>query len=241
MFFFKNRKKYNFIVTEKLTGKYKIQIDNNPKFPGTLRYYELLDNAWAARFNEADAALSVAALYFSGIVNNRFYKDADKLLEIIFDNIDEELENLKFSENAFNSCTELINKAAIKLFIENIDPDREISVKPRCIKNRPSLTLFKSEDMINYTEDKSMHFYSRYLTYKQSAYEEYEFIAAYHTTPTDQEFSHKQLAAVSFSYKFNAENIIPNKTSHVCFTPGSQHSSFVTHTFPDGSKITYAD
>lgn len=238
MFFFKSRKKYNSIVTEKITQKYKIQIDNNPKFPGVLRYYELLDNAWAARFNEADAALSVAALYFSGIVKHKFYEDADKLIEIIFDNIDEEFKNLKFSEHGFNSCTELINNAAIKLFTENIDPNKEISVKPRCINNNPNLSLFNSEDIVNYTEDKSMYFYSRYLKYKESTHDNYEFVAAYHTIPTNQKFNHKELAAFSFSYKFNAENIIPNSTSHICFT---SKRSAVTHTFSDGSKITYAD
>lgn len=78
---FRNRKKYNGSIDAKLTGEYKIVTDGdrNSKFPGVIKYLEMIDQAWNAKFTEEEAAMFIATLYYSGLKQNGHHEDAHQL------------------------------------------------------------------------------------------------------------------------------------------------------------------
>lgn len=76
---FRNRKKFNGNVDHLLTSAYKIVTRDNPRFPGVLAYLEMLDQAWNAKFTDEEAAMFVATLYYSGLIQNGFYDEAQPL------------------------------------------------------------------------------------------------------------------------------------------------------------------
>lgn len=79
MFFFKSRKKYNGVVDELLSTNYQIPTRDNPKFPGILAYLKLIDKAWESRFTEQEAAMFIAALYYSGLKREGHHSEARSL------------------------------------------------------------------------------------------------------------------------------------------------------------------
>lgn len=83
MFFFKNRQKYNGKVDGIITEGYRIATRDNDKFPGLTKYLELLDACWAERYTEQEAAMFVAALYYSGLMANGYLKEASALMKNI--------------------------------------------------------------------------------------------------------------------------------------------------------------
>lgn len=67
---FKSRKTYNGTVDAKLHNEYQIKTRENALFPGTLAYLRLLDDAWARRMNEDEAAMFVACCYYTGLIKH---------------------------------------------------------------------------------------------------------------------------------------------------------------------------
>lgn len=76
---FGGRKKYNGAVDIKLNNEYQIATRDNPSFPGTLAYLELIDNAWAAKMSEDEGALYIATLYYCGILKHGLHAEASAL------------------------------------------------------------------------------------------------------------------------------------------------------------------
>ncbi|MFZ1642560.1 MAG: hypothetical protein WAV07_14245 [Candidatus Contendobacter sp.] len=79
MFGFKNRKQYNGTVDTKLNDDYGIATRDNPKFPGVLAYLKMIDEAWAAKFTEEEAAMFIATLYYSGLKREGYHAEARAL------------------------------------------------------------------------------------------------------------------------------------------------------------------
>ncbi|MCQ4314410.1 hypothetical protein NAV33_21335 [Pseudomonas stutzeri] len=79
---FQNRKKYNGQVDLKLNNEYQIitRRSENPLFPGSLAFLELIDQAWNGQMNEDEAAMFIAVLYFSGLCKNGHRAEASLLL-----------------------------------------------------------------------------------------------------------------------------------------------------------------
>jgi len=76
---FKNMAKYNGNVNLKLNNEYQISTEDNPRFPGVLVYLQLIDNAWAARMSEDEAAMYIATLYFCGLAKAGYEDEAVEL------------------------------------------------------------------------------------------------------------------------------------------------------------------
>lgn len=85
MFGFGGRRKFNGTVDTKLNNEYQIDTNNlkNPKFPGSLRYLEMIDLAWSQKLSADEAALYIAVLYFSGILRKGHVAEANALRERI--------------------------------------------------------------------------------------------------------------------------------------------------------------
>ena len=83
MFGFRNRKKYNGSVDEKLNSIYKIATRDNPKFPGLIKYLGMIDEAWNAKFTEEEACMFIATLYYSGLKREGHEEDARALAKKI--------------------------------------------------------------------------------------------------------------------------------------------------------------
>lgn len=79
MFGFGNRKRYNGAVDVKLNNEYRIPTRDNPSFPGTLAYLELIDNAWNAKMSEDEGSLYIATLYYCGILKLGQHVEASAL------------------------------------------------------------------------------------------------------------------------------------------------------------------
>jgi hypothetical protein len=75
----RKRKLYNGAVDTKLNNEYQIATRNNPKFPGSLYYLQLIDNAWGASMSEDEAALYIATLYYEGIAKQGHLTEAGAL------------------------------------------------------------------------------------------------------------------------------------------------------------------
>lgn len=83
MFGFRNRKKYNGSVDEKLTNSYLIATRDNQKFPGVLRYLGMIDEAWNAKFTEEEAAMFIATLYYAGLKREGHHAEAKELVKTL--------------------------------------------------------------------------------------------------------------------------------------------------------------
>ena len=79
MFGFRNRKKYNGSVDIKLNNEYQIPTSDNPGFPGTLAYLELIDKAWDGKMSEDEGALYIATLYYCGLRKHGLHSEASAL------------------------------------------------------------------------------------------------------------------------------------------------------------------
>jgi hypothetical protein len=75
----RKRKLYNGAVDTKLNNEYQIATRDNSKFPGSLYYLQLIDNAWGANMSEDEAALYIATLYYDGIVKQGHLTEASAL------------------------------------------------------------------------------------------------------------------------------------------------------------------
>lgn len=85
MFGFGARKRYNAKVDTILTNDFQIVTDNsaNPRFPGILKYLELIDDIYYAKESAELAASSLATQYYVGLIKNGSdsdRKDAEALL-----------------------------------------------------------------------------------------------------------------------------------------------------------------
>jgi len=81
MFGFRNRKKYNETVDVKLNNEYQIRTQDNPKFPGILKYLELIDVSWNNNASEDECAMQIATMYLCGLFRNQYWDDARPLAE----------------------------------------------------------------------------------------------------------------------------------------------------------------
>lgn len=79
MFGFGDRKKYNGQVDLKLINELGIATRDNEKFPGILKYLEIIDLAWNAKMTVDEGALYIATLYFCGIVRAGCRTEAEML------------------------------------------------------------------------------------------------------------------------------------------------------------------
>ena len=76
MFGFRSRKKYNATVDVKLNNEYQIRTQDNPKFPGVLKYLELIDVSWNNQATEDECAMQIATLYLCGLFRHQFWDEA---------------------------------------------------------------------------------------------------------------------------------------------------------------------
>lgn len=79
MFGFRNRKKYNGTVDVKLNNEYQITTQDNPKFPGVLKYLELIDVSWNSNASEDECAMQIATMYLCGLFRNQLWDEARPL------------------------------------------------------------------------------------------------------------------------------------------------------------------
>jgi hypothetical protein len=83
MFGFRNRKRFNGKVDEKLNKEYRISTQQNPKFPGVIAYLGMIDEAWNAKFTEEEAAMFIATLYYSGLKREGHDTEARELAKTL--------------------------------------------------------------------------------------------------------------------------------------------------------------
>ena len=85
MFGFGARKKYNQQVDAILTKDFQIEIDQskNSKFPGILKYLEMIDEVWDDKGSAEAAAVRVVIPYYGGLVKNGTNADR-KDAEVLF-------------------------------------------------------------------------------------------------------------------------------------------------------------
>ena len=76
MFGFRNRKKYNASVDSKLNNEYQIRTQNNSKFPGILKYLEIIDVSWNNNASEDECALQIGTLYLCGLFRYTLFEEA---------------------------------------------------------------------------------------------------------------------------------------------------------------------
>lgn len=74
--FFRNRKRFNGEVDQKILTDYGIKTSENPDWPGVLAYLELLDVPWQQKWNADEAALHMVVLYYDGLERNGRASDA---------------------------------------------------------------------------------------------------------------------------------------------------------------------
>jgi hypothetical protein len=79
MFGFRSRMKYNATVDIKLNNEYNIKTQDNPLFPGVLKYLELIDASWNNNASEDECALQIATLYLCGLIRGNLVDDAKVL------------------------------------------------------------------------------------------------------------------------------------------------------------------
>ncbi len=75
MFGFRNRKKYNGAVDTKLNDDYQIATRDNDKFPGILKYLEMIDASWNNNANEDECAMQIGTLYLCGLFRNSLWDE----------------------------------------------------------------------------------------------------------------------------------------------------------------------
>jgi len=76
MFGFRNRKKYNAAVDVKVNNEYQIQTQDNPNFPGILKYLEIIDVSWNSNASEDECAMQIATLYLCGLFRHALWDEA---------------------------------------------------------------------------------------------------------------------------------------------------------------------
>lgn len=144
---FRDRKKFNGNVDHLLTSAYKIVTRDNPIFPGVLAYLEMLDQAWSAKFTDEEAAMFVATLYYSGLMQHGFYDEAGPL-EIRLQEIGargfaagkigmQRLSSFKAhidKANEHKPQAETSNGAGLAIFIEVIRTAREAGFNNFCVQ-----------------------------------------------------------------------------------------------------------
>jgi hypothetical protein len=75
MFGFRNRKKYNAAVDVKLNNEYQIRTQDNPNFPGILKYLQLIDVSWNDKGSEDECAMQIASLYLCGLFRHSLWDE----------------------------------------------------------------------------------------------------------------------------------------------------------------------
>ncbi len=111
MFGFGGRKKYNGAIDIKLNNEYQIPTRDNPSFPGTLAYLEMIDIAWNTKMSEDEGALYIATLYYCGIRKHGLHVEANALHKRIQSIVNFGLPKGLISQVRWSKFSEAIQKA----------------------------------------------------------------------------------------------------------------------------------
>lgn len=117
MFSFGARKKYNKEVDTILTNDFQIVTNHatNPRFPGVLKYLEIIDEVWCEKVKGSPeaAATRIAVSYYGGLVKNGTDSDridADALLRRMQKLMVEYLANGVIEQNRVDHYSKVIEK-----------------------------------------------------------------------------------------------------------------------------------
>ena len=121
MFGFGGRKKFNNQVDTILNGSFQITTDQiaNPRFPGILKYLEMIDDVWFAKGSPEAAALRVALPYAVGLMKsseNSNRKEAEVLLKRIQTLMTTYLQNGAIERDRFDYYSKSLEKHTGKRF-----------------------------------------------------------------------------------------------------------------------------